>query len=129
MSFGTAHADVRGRVLRSRFSASYGKSHDELVDDLRVLANLGARLYDNLFDEAYLTMSGQLRAEAAGRGRPPILQVVGLSERTMAIPWALVYDLPVGGNPADYATTISPPLPTATTCGCGSARTPSPRPT
>ena len=88
--------------LRSRFSASYGKPHDELIDDLRVLANLGARLYDNLFDEAFLTMSGQLRAEAAGRGRPPILQVVGLSEQTMAIPWALVYDLPVGGNPSDY---------------------------
>jgi len=88
--------------VTSRFSAAYGKSEHDLVEDLRILANLGARLYDTLFDEAYATLSGLLRAEAAGRGRPPVLQVVGLNERTMPIPWALVYDLPVGGTPADY---------------------------
>jgi hypothetical protein len=53
--------------VKSRFSASYGKSHDEFIGDLRVLANLGARLYDCLFDEAYATLSGLLRAEAASR--------------------------------------------------------------
>lgn len=94
---------VPGGVM-SRFSSSHGKSYGEFVEDLRVLANLGARLYDCLFDEAYATLSGLLRAEAAGRRRPPILQVVGLAEKTMPIPWALVYDLPVGGTPADYVT-------------------------
>lgn len=99
-----AHFTPAHGGVKSRFSSFYGKSHEEFVEDLRVLANLGARLYDCLFDEAFATLSGLLRAEAVGRRRPPILQVVGLTEKTMPIPWALVYDLPVGGTPADYVT-------------------------
>ncbi|MFC4531518.1 hypothetical protein [Sphaerisporangium dianthi] len=88
----------------SRYSGSYGKSYDALVADLRVLANLGARLYDNLFPrpDVYTTMAELVRMEAASHVRPPILQVVGLGERPAPIPWAVLYDLPLGGVPSRY---------------------------
>jgi tetratricopeptide (TPR) repeat protein len=92
----------------SRFGAGYTKPSGEFERDLRYLAKAGAELYVRLFtvpgadDTVSFTVPDLLRAEAQRRQRPPVLQIVDPAYDQRAILWAMVYDLPVGGDPTRY---------------------------
>lgn len=95
------------RVEHTRYSTRgtlNAKSAQEFDMDLRRLAGQGFLLYDTLFHQNSVArgMRDMLRREAQAYGRAPMLQVVELPGQLRSAPWALVYDLPMGGDPADY---------------------------
>lgn len=114
----TAVKDARYQLYRTHFRTVgedehtlystrgllHAKPMHELVSDLGRLAGYGAQVYDALFrgNTALRVMRAMLRQEADARGRAPVLQVVELPDRPMSIPWSIVYDLPIGSDPATY---------------------------
>jgi hypothetical protein len=89
---------------QSRYVIGRDRSHQKrspsLVADLRELARNGRALYDYLFNDG--TLRSLLRDEADRLGRPPILQMASSGSEILPIPWAIVYDLPLGGHPEEY---------------------------
>jgi hypothetical protein len=102
------HFDTRGSVRYSRLDRSFGKTQAAFEADLRQLAKLGAQLFGALFMQpgsdrwASRALPDLLRNEARLRGRPPVLQVIDQRFDDGTIPWALVYDLPLGSNTDEY---------------------------
>ena len=91
----------------SKFSASPGhpfaKPAGELDHDLRLLARDGSQVFGYLFGrDQRARLSRMLRAEAAARGQPPVLQAVALGEQPVPVPWAALYDLPIGSDISRY---------------------------
>ncbi|MEU9273166.1 CHAT domain-containing protein [Streptomyces sp. NPDC048251] len=84
----------------------HGKPHDEFASDLAALAYQGRRAYLSLFElqEGHIaaTLPQLLRSEAMGRHRAPIIQAIDLGTRQAPVPWALLYDLPLGSDLAAY---------------------------
>jgi hypothetical protein len=98
---------TRRRREISRFDAANGKDFPRFVEDLRTLAHRGHELYCALFanPEQARALGPLLRNEARMRHRPASLCVVEphtVQQRDQPIPWALVYDLWVGDDPARY---------------------------
>jgi len=92
-------------IRRSRYDARQAKPFDAFLADLRRLAALGQRLYHAFIGDRYIlaALPYRLRDQAAAQGRPPVIQVVGPWWQGRAVPWAGIYDLPLGGEPATYA--------------------------
>lgn len=72
--------------------------------DLRQLAWTGAELYDALFEghTRREMFTAFLRQEAAGRGRPPMIQIVHPRRPRLPMVWSAVYGLPLGDDPAEF---------------------------
>jgi hypothetical protein len=110
--FYDAHFSVRvdnGKKKEvSRFSSRQGhpfaKSPAEADRDLRVLARDGGQVFNYLFnlDRHRDRLRRMLRTEAEARGRPPVLQVVPLGDQPVPVPWAALYDLPLGRDIRKY---------------------------
>jgi hypothetical protein len=104
-----AHFETRDERRISRLSRSFGKTQDQFEADLRRLARLGAEPFGHLFleqpgsdlDAAY-NLHPLLRNEARLRGRAPLLQLIDERFDDSAVPWALVYDLPLGTDLSRY---------------------------
>jgi hypothetical protein len=102
------HFDTQDDVRRSRLDRSFGKTQAAFEADLRLLARFGAQLYGALFMQpgsdrrASRALPDLLRNEARLRGHPPVLQVIDQRFDDAAVPWALVYDLPVGSDTSEY---------------------------
>jgi hypothetical protein len=110
-AFYDAHFSVRqiggetGEV--SNFSAlgghPYAKSAGTLVDDLRKLALAGNQVFNYLFEPDHRKrLQRMIREEARARQRPPVLQAVNIGQQPAFVPWAALYDLPLGSDIADY---------------------------
>jgi hypothetical protein len=103
-----AHFEITGREFVSRLGPSFDKSQEDYEADLRMLAKLGADLFTRLFNspgsdnEAAYALPKLIRHEAQIRGRPPMLQIIDKSFGERAVPWALIYDLPVGSDTTRY---------------------------
>lgn len=69
---------------------------DEYRRMLLELAKQGRELFDGIF---YSGASGELapllRHEAQARGRPPVVQIARTADRPFAVPWQVLYDLPM----------------------------------
>jgi hypothetical protein len=102
------HFDTQDGARRSRLDGSFGKTQAAFEADLRLLARFGAQLYASLFMQpggdrkASRALPDLLRNEARQRGRPPVLQVIDERFDDGTIPWALVYDLPIGSDTGQY---------------------------
>jgi len=94
---------VSGREV-SRFDREHGKSVVELIADLRRLAHCGRKVYLEMFGAPSVArgLPDFLRTEGRIRGRPPVIQVIDPTTRAVPVPWAAVYDLPLGSDPAAY---------------------------
>jgi hypothetical protein len=103
-----SHFEVRGLDLHSRYDDDFAKAYTEYEQDLRRLAREGRDLYARLFsppgsdNTAARTLPSLLRHEARTRGRPPVLQVIDDRSGEHAMLWSVIYDLPMGGDPARY---------------------------
>ena len=98
--------DRRG-TERSRYRAGHDKDQADFEADLRRLARLGADLFSGLSSEdpaGWRLLPELIRHEATSRGAPPTLLVAESTDLPTGrhLPWALVYDLPVGSDPAAY---------------------------
>jgi hypothetical protein len=102
------HFDTQDGARRSRLDESFGKTQAAFEADLRLLARFGAQLYAALFGQpggdrkAARALPDLLRNEARLRGHPPVLQVIDQRFDDGTIPWALVYDLPIGSDTREY---------------------------
>jgi len=90
------------------YDAAFGKDARAFEADLRVLARVGAAVYQKVFGDtdAGNVLQALIRQEAGLRQRPPVLCIAesaGSHASEPGIPWSLLYDLPVGANPDDYA--------------------------
>jgi hypothetical protein len=94
---------VRGREV-TRFDRRQGKSVADLTDDLRQLAHCGRKVYLEMFGAPSVarTLPHFLRAESRDRQRPPMIQIIDPTTRATPVPWAAVYDLPLGSDPVAY---------------------------
>lgn len=105
----TSHfsVDATGE-LRSRYDSAYAKPARDFEHDLANLARIGAQLYTRLFTPpgadtgVAASLPDLIRQEAHIRQRPPTLQIMDPSYEEDALLWAVVYDLPVGGDPDRY---------------------------
>lgn len=89
------------------YDAGFGKGARAFEADLRVLARVGAAVYQKVFGDTGVgnLLQALIRQEAGLRQRPPVLCVAdaaGSHASDPGIPWSLLYDLPVGANPDDY---------------------------
>ena len=103
-----SHFRVGDQGAHSRYGTGYRKETTEFERDLRQLAKEGAQFYTRLFDlpgadtTVSFSLPDLLREEARRRRRPPVLQIVDPAYDQHAMLWAVIYDLPVGGDPAAY---------------------------
>ena len=110
----------------SRFSPRPGlpfaKSAAELDRDLRMLARDGSQVFEYLFSnpDHQARLRRMFRTEAAARDQSPVLQVVALGDQPAPVPWAALYDLPLGSDISKYEPCKS----IAEFGPCGSAGTP-----
>ncbi|WP_345541978.1 CATRA system-associated protein [Phytohabitans rumicis] len=90
----------------SRYDAEYRKPREEFVADLRKLAEFGRRVYTRLFPhlDVERALPDLIRQEARARGRPAVLSVAEAvaAQGKRLVPWAMLYDLPVGSEPDTY---------------------------
>lgn len=89
------------------YDAAFGKDARAFETDLRVLARVGAAVYQKVFGDtgAGNLLQALIRQEAGLRQRPPMLCIAEPASSHASepgIPWSLLYDLPVGANPDDY---------------------------
>jgi hypothetical protein len=102
------HFAAEGEELVSLLGPSFGKSQQAYEADLRRLAKLGADLFTGLFNSpgsdnaAAYALPSLVRNQAQVHGRPPTLQVIDPSFGDQAVPWALIYDLPVSSDTSAY---------------------------
>jgi hypothetical protein len=99
--FDTTTARNGSVSIVDRFDGGVAKPQDGLIADLTKLARHGAELYGVLFaeNEIFQTLAALIRAEAADRQRPAVLQVVGDAAADLSLLWGLVYDLPIEPDP------------------------------
>lgn len=106
--------DIHFRVVKDREISRYalrgkggiqrhGKSIGEFTRDLAALAKSGRTVYVSIFRGNVIadSLPSLLRTETEARKQVPVIQAVDLSGG-QTIPWALIYDLPLGGNVDEY---------------------------
>jgi len=104
----SSHFEVRDGREYNRYDREHRKKATDFETYLRQLAKEGANLYARLFapqgtdNTVAFSLPSLLRQEASLRGRPPIVQVVDSQYAEHAMLWALVYDLPLGGDVTQY---------------------------
>jgi hypothetical protein len=94
-------------VETSRYRSRHSKPKELFEQDLRLLARLGRDLFVGLsFHDriAWQQMRELIRHEASARGEPPTLLIAEATDLPIDrhLPWALVYDIPVGSDPQRY---------------------------
>jgi hypothetical protein len=103
-----SHFYVRDGAEHTRYDAGHGKKAADFETDLGNLAKEGAALYARLFtlqgadNTIAFSLPELLRHEAELRGRAPVIQVMDAQHDEHAMLWALVYDLPLGGDVSRY---------------------------
>ncbi len=69
---------------------------DDYVQLLCRLAKVGRQLYNQIFNTAASAgLAPLLRHEAQAQDRPPIVQIARTAQRPFAVPWQVLYDLPM----------------------------------
>ncbi|WP_040743157.1 hypothetical protein [Nocardia tenerifensis] len=85
--------------------ARHGKTDKDFCTDLAILARHGAEIYTALFRDNILfdTLPDLIRHESRARARSVVLSVadaaLSTDPATPSVPWSLVYDLPMPGDP------------------------------
>lgn len=92
----------------NRYDKNNAKSRSDFIDDLRVLAPLGWRLWATLFQtqpEVRGAISARLRNAST---RPATIQVSRVVDSLLMFPWAFIYDIPLETDKSKH--TLCPSL-------------------
>jgi hypothetical protein len=85
---------LSGKKLRSRLDENNAKRKQDFVADLKQFATLGSKLWAKLF-ESQVDWWERL-------SRPGTIQVSRTGGSSFVFPWALLYGLPLEGDPSKY---------------------------